>query len=88
LLTALKSGVLLDGKQLSVRSARQVRAGSRNAWLEIVLDAGHNRHIRRLLAAFDVSVLRLVRVAVGPLALGALPQGKWRALTEQEIRSL
>jgi 23S rRNA pseudouridine2605 synthase len=41
-----------------------------------------------LLAAFDVSVLRLVRVAVGPLWLGDLPQRQWRMLTEQEINSL
>jgi 23S rRNA pseudouridine2605 synthase len=41
-----------------------------------------------LLAALEVSVLRLVRVAIGPLALGKLPKGQWRMLTEQEIDSL
>jgi 23S rRNA pseudouridine2605 synthase len=41
-----------------------------------------------MLAALDVSVLRLVRVAVGPLTLGELPQRRWRLLTEQEIESL
>ena len=46
-----------------------------NAWLEIVLDEGRNRQIRRLLAAFDIGVLRLVRVAIGGLALGELPKG-------------
>jgi 23S rRNA pseudouridine2605 synthase len=53
-----------------------------------VLDEGRNRQIRRLLAAFDVSVVRLVRVAIGSLALGELAKGCWRMLTEQEMDSL
>ena len=41
-----------------------------------------------MLEAFDVSVLRLVRVAIGPLSLGALAKGEWRMLGEKEIDSL
>jgi 23S rRNA pseudouridine2605 synthase len=85
LLTKLERGAVLDGEHLAVRSARCVRTGHRNAWLEIVLDEGRNRQIRRLLAAFDVAVLRLVRVAIGSLLLGELPKGQWRVLTGQEI---
>jgi len=84
----LEQGTMSEGLHLSVRSARSLRTGEKNAWLEIVLDEGRNRHIRRLLQAFDVSVLRLVRVAIGPLSLGALPKGGWRMLTQQEIDSL
>jgi 23S rRNA pseudouridine2605 synthase len=65
-----------------------VRGGEKNAWLEIVLDEGRNRQIRRLLEAFDVRVLRLVRVAIGPLLLGELAKGRWRMLTREEIDSL
>jgi 23S rRNA pseudouridine2605 synthase len=65
-----------------------LRAGQRNAWLEIVLDEGRNRQIRRLLAAFDISVLRLVRVAIGGLVLGDLPKGQWRRLLPSEADSL
>jgi 23S rRNA pseudouridine2605 synthase len=71
-----------------VRSARCLRAGTRNAWLEIILDEGRNRQIRRLLAALDASALRLVRVAVGDLLLGELPKGQWRPLTPQEVDGL
>ena len=53
-----------------------------------MLDEGRNRHIRRLLAALGVEVLRLVRVAVGPLALGDLAKGAWRHLTAEEVRAL
>jgi 23S rRNA pseudouridine2605 synthase len=88
LLATIRRGVVLDGERLSAVSVRQLRSGARNAWLELVLDAGRNRQIRRLLAAFDVSVLRLVRVAVGPLSLGALPKGQWRTLSSKEIASL
>ena len=88
LLEKLELGALLDGERLAVKSARSLRAGQKHAWLEIVLDEGRNRHIRRLLEAFDVSVLRLIRVAVGALALGELPKGQWRMLTRQEIDSL
>jgi 23S rRNA pseudouridine2605 synthase len=65
-----------------------LRSGDKNAWLEIVLDEGRNRQIRRLLEALDVSVLRLVRVAIGPLSLGTLAKGQWRMLTQKEIDSL
>jgi len=88
LLAAIQHGVAQDGEQLGAVSVRPLRSGTRNAWLELVLDAGRNRHIRRLLAAFDVSVLRLVRVAVGPLSLGALPKGQWRMLSAKELASL
>ena len=53
-----------------------------------MLDEGRNRQIRRLLAALDVGVLRLVRVAIGMLPLGDLPKGQWRRLDENEVRTL
>jgi len=88
LLANLEHGVVVGDERLAVKSVRCLRAGRANAWLEIVLDEGRNRHIRRLLGAFDVSVMRLVRVAIGALVLGDLPKGRWRMLTEQDIDSL
>jgi 23S rRNA pseudouridine2605 synthase len=88
LLAALERGTLVQGEHLSVRSARTLRSGAKTAWLQIVLEEGRNRHIRRLLETFDVSVLRLVRVAIGPLALGALAKGQWRLLTAAETEFL
>jgi len=44
------------------------------------------REIRRVLAAFGISVLRLVRVAIGPIALGTLAKGEWRELSVEELR--
>ena len=84
----LEHGVVVQGERLAARSVRVLRAGEKSAWLEMVLEGGRNRHIRRLLTAFEVSVLRLVRVAIGPLSLGDLAKGRWRMLTPLEIDSL
>lgn len=77
------------GESLTVTRASLLRTGSRSsAWLEIGLDEGKNRHIRRIFAELGVEVLRLVRVSIGPLALGELPKGEWRHLTRDELRAL
>lgn len=88
LLARLEAGVACDAEYLAAKSARLLRAGERNAWLELVLDEGRNRHIRRLLAACGVAVLRLVRVAIGPVALGDVAKGAWRHLTPAEVQAL
>jgi 23S rRNA pseudouridine2605 synthase len=87
LLAKLERGMRVGGEHLAVQSALILRSGDKNAWLEIVLYEGRNRHIRRLLEALDVSVLRLIRVAIGALPLGALAKGRWRMLTQDEINS-
>jgi 23S rRNA pseudouridine2605 synthase len=73
-----------DGEFLRVKGASAVRSGERNCWLEIVLDEGRNRHIRRMFETIGVEVLRLIRVAIGALKLGDLPKGAIRTLSEQE----
>ena len=88
ILLAIQSGVICDGERLAAKSVRLLRAGSKHAWLEIVLDEGRNRHIRRLLAAFDIAVLRLIRVAIGSLLLGELAKGQWRDLSDEEVSFL
>ena len=87
-LARLQMGVDDDGERLAVKSATLMRSGTRNAWLEIVLDEGRNRQIRRLLAAHGLGVLRLVRVSIGPLALGDLAKGQGRRLSPAEVASL
>ncbi len=84
-LAALCSGVDDDGEFLRARQARLLRSGDKTAWLEVVLEEGRNRHIRRLLAAFDINVLRLVRVGIGRLPLGTLAKGAWRELEPHEL---
>jgi 23S rRNA pseudouridine2605 synthase len=89
LLESISKGVRTeDGELLHVVSVRILRGGKKNTWLEIVLDEGRNRHIRRMLASLGVAVLRLVRVAIGPLPLGHLPKGDVRPLTSEEKQAL
>ena len=87
-LAAMLAGVEEGGERLAARQVSLLRTGEKNAWLEVVLDEGRNRHIRRLLGALDFAVLRLVRVAIGPVLLGALPKGQWRYLEPAEVSAL
>jgi 23S rRNA pseudouridine2605 synthase len=71
-----------------VKSVSILRQGERNSWIEIVLDEGKNRQIRRMLEHLGIEVLRLVRVAIGPLTLGDLPKGATRTLKPEEKQAL
>lgn len=84
LLTRIIRGVSVGEDHLRAKAARVLRQGAKNCWLEITLDEGKNRHIRRLLGALGVQVLRLVRVSVGSLELGDLKKGAVRPLASRE----
>jgi 23S rRNA pseudouridine2605 synthase len=85
LLKTLTRGVRIDDAEVfRAKQARRLRSGQKNSWLEIVLDEGKNRQIRRMMKVLNVEVLRLVRVAIGPLLLGELAKGAYRALTADE----
>ena len=56
--------------------------------LEIVLEEGRNRQIRKMCEAVGLEVARLKRNAIGPVKLGMLQPGKWRELTKEEMRSI
>jgi 23S rRNA pseudouridine2605 synthase len=88
LIQRLKCGVQVEGEFLRAQDVRIIRSGQKNCWLEIELDEGKNRQIRRMLNAYGVEVLRLVRVAIGPLRLGKLAKGTYRLVTREEKLAL
>lgn len=87
-LAAIAAGVEHEGQWLGAESVHLLRQGEKSCWLEVVLAEGRNRHIRRLLEVNGLGVLRLVRVAIGTLALGGLGKGQWRHLNADEIAAL
>ena len=84
-LASMQHGIRYDGEWLRASSARLLRHGQKNAWLEVVLDEGRNRQIRRLLDGLGIATLRLIRVAIGSLKLGKLAKGEWRQLDANEV---
>ncbi|MGZ4826235.1 MAG: pseudouridine synthase [Terriglobales bacterium] len=88
LLQKMLRGVESEGELLRVKRVSVLRHGSKNCWLSVVLDEGKNRHIRRIMEELGIEVLRLIRVAIGPLELGDLKKGQARRLTAEEKRAL
>jgi 23S rRNA pseudouridine2605 synthase len=89
LIESLEHGVETEGAgTLRCKSATILRSGEKNSWLELVLDEGKNRQIRRMLDALGIEVLRLIRVSIGPLHLGDLPKGAHRPVTSAELAAI
>ena len=85
LMARLRGGAIDGDEVLSIRSAALLRSGERNAWVEMVIDEGRNRQIRRIVEAAGAEVLRLVRVRIGELELGDLAKGAVRELRPEEM---
>ena len=87
-LNRLSTGIELDGKMTAPAKVRVLEEQRGRAVVEIVLYEGRNREIRRMCEALGLEVARLKRIAMGPVRLGMLPQGKYRELTNEEVRGI
>lgn len=88
MLAHLRQGVRHQGELLKAERVRVVRQGPSRSVVELELAEGRKREVRRLFESQGLTVRRLVRTHIGPLALGALQPGRWRQLTPAEIKSL
>jgi 23S rRNA pseudouridine2605 synthase len=87
-LERLRSGVELNDGPTRPAAVTRLRDAAKYTFLEITITEGRNRQVRRMLEAVDSKVLKLVRVAIGPIRIGDLPIGKWRRLSAAEVRAL
>ena len=87
-LAKMLHGVRDQGESVRAAKARLVSANNTQSVVELELAEGKNRQIRRLCEALGLHITRLQRIRIGSIPLGELPPGKWRTLTEPEIKSL
>jgi 23S rRNA pseudouridine2605 synthase len=81
-------GVWYAGEKLQAQAARLVSASRSRSVVELELVEGKNREVRRLFESQGLAVKRLQRMQIGKIKLGELKPGRWRALTETEIKTL
>lgn len=88
-MAALEKPIVLDGYKIRKPDVSKIRSGADGkAELLVTIHEGRNRQVRRMCAAAGMDVVRLVRIAEGPVQLDKLPLGKWRHLTEAEVEAL
>jgi pseudouridine synthase len=84
----LRRGIELSDGPTRPAEVKRLRDGGKHTFLEMTITEGRNRQVRRMVDAVGSKVLKLVRVAIGPVRIGDLEIGKWRPLTEAEVRAL
>jgi pseudouridine synthase len=88
MLAAFTRGVVFGGEKLKAERARLLSANNSHSEVEMELAEGKNREVRRLFESQGLMVERLQRVQIGKIKLGELKPGRWRTLTESEIKTL
>jgi pseudouridine synthase len=84
----LRRGIQLSDGPTRPAEVKRLRDSGKHTFLEMMITEGRNRQVRRMIDAVESKVLKLVRTAIGPIRIGDLPIGKWRPLTEAEVRAL
>jgi len=84
----LRQGVELSDGITRPAVVTRLRDSEKYTFLEMTITEGRNRQVRRMLEAVDSKVLKLVRTAIGPVRIGDLGIGKWRAMTAREVEEL
>lgn len=87
-LELLRNGVTLNDGPTQPAGVKRIRDSGKYSYIEITIREGRNRQVRRMIEAVGSKVLKLVRVAIGPLQIRELEIGKYRALSPGEVKSL
>ncbi len=83
-----RRGVVLDGEWTASAGVRIIRKSAAGTWLRVTMHEGKKHQIRLTAESLGLRVKRLVRVRMGPLKIGGLKPGEWRALSDQEVKAL
>jgi pseudouridine synthase len=87
-MTRFARGILIDGKPTLPARITPLEVRPANSWYEIALSEGRNRQIKKMFAFFNKRVLKIRRIAIGPLSLERLAPGEIRKLTPHELLEL
>jgi pseudouridine synthase len=87
-LESLRQGVVLSDGPTKPALVSRTRDSGKYSFIEITIQEGRNRQVRRMIEAVGSKVLKLVRIAIGPIRIGDLAIGKYRPLTAAEVKSL
>ena len=87
-LTALRTGVEIDGVKTAEAKAENIKNPKRGFEVKITIHEGKNRQVRKMLEAVGSNVYALKRISIGSLTLGNLPEGKWRKISDAEVNKL
>jgi len=87
-LESLRQGVVLSDGPTKPAVVTRTRDSGKYSFIEITIQEGRNRQVRRMIEAVGSKVLKLVRIAIGPIRIGDLAIGKYRPLTAAEVKSL
>ena len=84
----LREGVWIDGKKVRVSKAYIKKSNPKSTMVDITIEEGLNRQIRRMFGRLHLKVTKLTRIQIGKLSLGKLKQGQFRELTAKELLML
>lgn len=87
-INSLQEGVTIEEYKTAPAKVQVIEAGKKESIVEITIHEGRNRQVRKMFETLGYAVLRLKRVAIGPLAIEGIDEGKWRYLRKKEIDNL
>ncbi|NMB30863.1 MAG: rRNA pseudouridine synthase [Clostridiales bacterium] len=87
-LVKLSTGVVIDGRETTPLLVNVLSESANRTVLQIVINEGRNRQVRKMCLAAGMEVARLKRTNIGPLKLGMLKPGTYRELTKEELRAI
>ena len=85
---SFQDGIVIEDYTTAPAQVKIIEAAKKGSIIEVTIHEGRNRQVRKMFEALGHVVLRLKRVAIGPLSIDGLDEGKWRYLSKKEIEEV